>query len=65
MELEGHPWFVGCQFHPEYRSKPMHPHPLFAHFIRAVVEYAKRKNWTSQKVVQTTPLLAKKKKARD
>jgi CTP synthase len=30
-----HPWFVGCQFHPEYRSKPLTPHPLFASFVRA------------------------------
>jgi CTP synthase len=30
-----HPWFVGCQFHPEYRSKPLTPHPLFASFVNA------------------------------
>jgi CTP synthase len=30
-----HPWFVGCQFHPEYRSKPLTPHPLFASFVQA------------------------------
>jgi CTP synthase len=35
VELEGHPWFVGVQFHPEFRSKPMKPHPLFASFIAA------------------------------
>jgi CTP synthase len=28
MELKGHPWFLGCQFHPEFKSKPMDPHPL-------------------------------------
>lgn len=37
VELAGHPWFLGCQFHPEFRSKPMHPHPLFRDFIRAAV----------------------------
>ncbi len=35
IELPGHPWFVGVQFHPELRSQPMHPHPLFADFVRA------------------------------
>jgi CTP synthase len=36
IELEGHPWFLGCQFHPEYRSRPTAPHPLFRSFISAV-----------------------------
>lgn len=35
MELEDHPWFVGCQFHPELKSSPMNPHPLFKEFIGA------------------------------
>jgi len=35
VELPGHPWFVGVQFHPELKSKPFAPHPLFADFIRA------------------------------
>lgn len=34
-ELAEHPWFVGCQFHPEFLSKPLLPHPLFAGFIGA------------------------------
>ncbi len=34
-ELPGHPWFLGCQFHPEFKSKPLQPHPLFASFIGA------------------------------
>ncbi|MEO1680120.1 MAG: CTP synthase [Pseudomonadota bacterium] len=38
VEQEGHPWFVGVQFHPELKSKPFAPHPLFADFIRAAVE---------------------------
>jgi CTP synthase len=33
-----HPWFVGCQFHPEYKSKPLNAHPLFASFVRAAYE---------------------------
>lgn len=35
VELPDHPWFIGCQFHPEFRSTPMKPHPLFKGFIRA------------------------------
>jgi CTP synthase len=35
VELEGHPWFVGVQFHPEFKSKPTEPHPLFASFVGA------------------------------
>ena len=35
VELEGHPWFVGCQFHPEYKSRPTNPHPLFRSFVSA------------------------------
>jgi CTP synthase len=38
IELKDHPYFVGCQFHPEFMSRPMAPHPLFRRFIRAAVE---------------------------
>jgi CTP synthase len=38
-EISGHPWFLGCQFHPEFKSKPMEPHPLFKAFIGASYEY--------------------------
>lgn len=38
VELPEHPWFLGCQFHPEFLSKPMFPHPLFSSFIRASKE---------------------------
>ncbi|GMG83807.1 CTP synthase [Paralimibaculum aggregatum] len=37
IEFEGHPWYIGVQFHPELKSKPLDPHPLFADFIRAAV----------------------------
>lgn len=40
MELPGHRWFVGCQFHPEFKSRPMQSHPLFKDFIRAAKLYA-------------------------
>lgn len=35
VEMKGHPWFLGCQFHPEFKSKPFDPHPLFRDFIKA------------------------------
>ena len=38
LPREAHPWFVGCQFHPEYKSKPLNAHPLFAAFVRAAYE---------------------------
>lgn len=39
VELPSHPWFIGCQFHPEYKSKPTAPHPLFVSFIAAALEH--------------------------
>ena len=39
IEIDDHPWFVGCQFHPEFKSKPVEPHPLFKAFIKAAMEY--------------------------
>jgi len=40
VELPGHPYFLGCQFHPEFKSKPLEPHPLFFEFVKA--SYANR-----------------------
>ncbi|HLB25299.1 MAG TPA: CTP synthase [Nitrospirota bacterium] len=39
VELPGHPWFLGCQFHPEFKSRPRDPHPLFKGFIGAAVRH--------------------------
>jgi CTP synthase len=41
IELKDHPWFLGCQFHPEFKSRPMNPHPLFREFIKASLRRAK------------------------
>ena len=41
VELPNHPWFVGVQFHPELKSKPFEPHPLFKSFIRAAVDHSR------------------------
>jgi len=38
MEITDHPWFIGVQFHPELKSRPLSPHPLFASFIAAAVQ---------------------------
>jgi CTP synthase len=43
VEVEGHPWFVACQFHPEFKSNLRHPHPLFRDFIAASLEYGRGK----------------------
>jgi CTP synthase len=42
MELKTHPWFVGVQFHPEYKSTVESPHPLFIEFVRAALEYQEK-----------------------
>ncbi|MBM4344697.1 MAG: CTP synthase [Deltaproteobacteria bacterium] len=42
-ELPGHPYFLGCQFHPEYKSRPLQPHPMFVAFVRAALEHGQRK----------------------
>jgi CTP synthase len=39
IELQNHPWFVGCQFHPEFKSTPINPSPLFRDFVRVALEY--------------------------
>jgi CTP synthase len=49
VELPGHPYFLGCQFHPEFKSKPLEPHPLFREFVRASY-----KNRGSRKNSETT-----------
>lgn len=40
VELRDHPWFLGCQFHPEFKSRPMNPHPLFREFIKAALTHS-------------------------
>jgi len=41
VELDGHPWFIGVQFHPELKSKPFEPHPLFSSFVGAAVQQSR------------------------
>jgi len=42
IEIQDHPWFIACQFHPEFTSSPLRGHPLFQSFIKAAVEYSKK-----------------------
>jgi CTP synthase len=42
-EIADHPWYLGCQFHPEFKSKPMEPHPLFQSFIGAAYKYRRQR----------------------
>lgn len=52
VEIKDHPWFLGCQFHPEFQSTPMKAHPLFQEFIAASYKYGKQKDWILKKTVQ-------------
>ncbi len=49
VEIEDHPWFLACQFHPEFKSKPLKPHPLFVSFIEAAAEYKAQR--TGEKII--------------
>jgi CTP synthase len=53
IELDDHPFFVGCQFHPEFKSRPQRPAPLFRGFITAALERAERDGPTGQPVAET------------
>jgi len=55
VELASHPWFIGCQFHPEFKSRPLAPHPLFVSFIEAAAAQSKRRQWESQKEPKAVP----------
>jgi CTP synthase len=44
VELLEHPWFVGCQFHPELKSRATKAHPLFRDFVKAALEYQEKGN---------------------
>jgi len=52
VELPAHPWFIGCQFHPELQSRPTRPHPLFAGFVAAAVKAKKGRKATRESLVE-------------
>ena len=55
IELSGHPFFIGCQYHPEFQSKPFQPHPLFAGFVKAALEQRVRKGVSVPPPAQPQP----------
>jgi CTP synthase len=50
-ELPDHPWFLGCQFHPEFKSKPLEPHPLFTAFLGAAIQHRDEKTRAHRETV--------------
>jgi len=54
VELQNHPYFVGCQFHPEFKSRPLKAHPLFSRFVRAAIERRERRAAESTPSTQTS-----------
>ena len=59
VEIPDHPYFIGCQFHPEFKSKPLEPHPLFREFIAASYKNRQLHNGveTSDEAERTTQRL--------
>ena len=58
IELPAHPFFVACQFHPEFKSRPDDPHPLFMGFVAAALEHRRTQTSTAP-VVSEAPAVAK------
>ena len=50
VEIPEHPFFLGCQFHPEFKSKPLEPHPLFRAFVKAAYDYRNRKQLLREEI---------------
>jgi CTP synthase len=57
LARDEHPWFLGCQFHPEYKSKPLNAHPLFSAFVRAAHENRMRNETSMDKNADAEPLI--------
>jgi CTP synthase len=53
IELPDHPWFMGCQFHPELKSRPMHPHELFASFVQAAVRFKRERSGSASELAES------------
>lgn len=63
VEIEDHPWFLACQFHPEFQSRPMTPHPLFYHFIEASLAFQAQSDWKGQKKDKAQQIVLKNKES--
>jgi CTP synthase len=57
LPRDEHPWFLGCQFHPEYKSKPLDAHPLFSSFVRAAHENRMQNETSMDKNGESEPLI--------
>ncbi len=55
VELPDHPWFLAVQFHPELKSRPHEPHPLFTDFVRAALERRRARTGSDARVAAATP----------
>jgi len=55
VEIRDHPWFLGCQFHPEFKSRPLEPHPLFNAFIGAACEHRKQRLGAEEPTARAVP----------
>jgi len=55
IELADHPWYLGCQFHPEYKSKPTEPHPLFVSYIAAALAHKTAQEKQERQSAQLEP----------
>ena len=62
VEIPGHPFFLGCQFHPEFKSKPLEPHPLFSAFIKAA--YEQRASSKKKREVESVELFLRPEKVK-
>jgi CTP synthase len=58
VELPDHPWFIGCQFHPELQSRPTRPHPLFAGFVAAALAARRRRHAEPASAPHAAPVRA-------
>ncbi len=58
VELPDHPWYLGCQFHPEYKSRPTEPHPLFVSYIRAALAERRRRSESPERAAERTAIPA-------
>ncbi len=56
IEIPGHPFFIGVQYHPELKSTVENPHPIFVHFIKAAKAYSERKNEIRNSILQSEPI---------
>ena len=60
VEIHDHPWFLGCQFHPEFKSRPLEPHPLFKAFVGAALAHRRERQPAAAKTASSAGQLIEK-----